>query len=266
MSSQTRNRVALTLMELVVVLSVLALLAALTVPKLVDITQRSRSGTQAFSLADINRQIEIFYGLNQKYPEGWDTLTTDGGSLYTKLSTELTSLLSTTTLSDDQVSSLKNAGIGHLFLQDATATDPSSSGTDRRHLGTGSGHDGTANINAVVVIDKSSGGKGLNLLVTDFGLNPNKAASDTTMPRISANTYVVFGLGPKSSMVQSQIQEAPILEHNMSATAYSRALAVFEVPNTGTTAARLVGVLGPDGRSKKVSLADYESQTGPTNH
>ena len=32
------------------------------------------------SLADTMRMIETYYGVNHKYPDGWDTLMVDGGS------------------------------------------------------------------------------------------------------------------------------------------------------------------------------------------
>lgn len=269
MSHQNNLRKGMTLMELIVVLSILALLAAIAIPKLVDVYERSRSGTQAYSLADVTRQVETFFGMNKKYPDGWDTLTVDGGAIYSKLAPELKSpktLLTTVTITPDQVTSLNSAGIQHVFLHDVSVADPSGSGVDRRHLGTGTGHDGTANINTLVAIDKSTGSDGLNLLLNDFGLNPNKSITDTAMTRINNNTYVVLGLGPKCTLVQSQIQEAPLLEHSTSAANYSRALAVFEVPNTGTVKAKLVGVIGPDGRSKRVSIQDFNSQTGVVPH
>lgn len=281
-------RAGLTLMELVVVISILALLAALVVPKLADLVERSRSSTQAYSTADVSRQIETFFGLNKKYPDGWDTLMdSSDGSLYSKLNTGLTSsssltdssgntttvgpILTTTTLSSDQVASLNNAGIGHAFLHDSIS-QASSSGTDRRHFGTGTGHDGTTNISTFAAINEAAGSKGLLMLINDFGLNPNRSASDTTLTRINANTYVVFGLGPKSTLVQTQIQEAPFMENASSSTTYSRALAVFEVPNassvTGTalSKAKLVGVFGPDGRTKGGAVSDYNNISGVQPH
>ena len=269
-----RARRGLTLLELVVVIGILALLSALIIPKIADLIGRSRSSTQAYSTADVSRQLEIFIGLNPGYPDGWDALTGTSGALYSKLNPALTttssglgSVLSTASLSDDQITSLNTAGIGHVFLHDALSA-PSSSGTDRRHLlpASAGSHDGTANVNQVAVINSADGSRGLDLLVNSFGLNPNKAATDTTYTRIRANTYVVFGLGPKSTIVQKQILEAPILENDLSSTTYSRALAVFEVPITGTSRAKLVGVFGPDGRSKGTALTDYRNQNGPQPH
>lgn len=257
-------------MELLVVLSILALLAAISIPKLVDVFERSRSATQAYSTADVGRQLEIYFGLNHKYPDGWDSLTDASGAIYSKLAPEIESpntVLTTLTLTDDQVASINAAGIGHVFLHDATS-QASISGTDRRHLGDGTGHDGTANIKTLVAIDKTTGSDGLSLLIDGFGLNPNRSSGDTTLPRISKNEYVVFGMGPRSTIVQSQIHEAPLMEHTTSATNYSRALVVFEIPATAgdRTKAKLVGVFGPDGRSKSVSISHFNNAAGVPAH
>jgi prepilin-type N-terminal cleavage/methylation domain-containing protein len=262
-------RRAFSLMELLVVLSILALLAAIAIPKIIDAIERGRSATQAYSSADVARQVEIYFGLNHKYPDGWDTLTEDGGSLYTKLAPELKSpntILTTATLTADQITSLNNAGIHHAFLHDTASTDYSSSGTDRRHFSNSASHDGTANITTTAAIDKTTGSEGLEMLKNDFGLNPNMPASDTTLPIISANTYVVFGLGPKSKLVQSSILEAPIMEHTNSASSYSRAMVVFQVPNTGTAKAKMVGVMGPDGRTKRTASQDFNNPNGAQPH
>jgi prepilin-type N-terminal cleavage/methylation domain-containing protein len=282
-------RDGLTLMELVVVLGVLALLAGLVVPKLADFADRSRSATQAYSTSDVSRQIEMYYGMNRKYPDGWDLLTqsSDPTSLFANMNALLTTsitttdgggtpttagpILTTATLSSEQISALSNVGIGHAFLHDATSA-VSSSGTDRRHFGTGAGHDGTTNVNTFAVINKTAGSRGLSILINDFGLNPNKAANDTTLTRINANTYVAFGLGPKNTMVQTQMLEAPLMENRDSSTKYSRPIAVFEVANapalTGSPLgnAKLVGVIGPDGRTKGMSSSDYANVNGVQPH
>lgn len=266
-----------TLMELLVVLGILALLATILIPKLSTLEERSRSAVQAYSTADVARQLEIFNALNRKYPDGFDTLLAapGGTALYSKLAPELktpNTVMSTVTLTDAQIQSLSLAGVGHAFLHDSTSA-PSASGNDRRHFGTGTGHDGTANINTFAAIDKTTTSEGFSILVNDFGLNPNRNFPDTSgtpYPRINANDYVVFGLGNKSTIVQSQVLEAPTLDHANSATSYSRALLVYEVPaataaNVGTKA-KLVGIIAPDGRTKAMSVGDFNNVNGQQAH
>lgn len=272
MTHSAKNRSAFTLVELLVVLAILVVLAAIAIPKVIDTFDRSRAAAQAYSTSDISRHIENFYALNSKYPDGWDSLTDSSGGLYSKLATEIkspNSFLTTAALSSDQIASLSGAGIGHIFLHDAVSA-ASDSGTDRRHFGSGSGHDGTANVTTVAVIDTSANSDGMHLLVDSFGLNPNRnpayTVSTADTPRIAANTYVVFGVGPRSTVVQSQVQEAPIFALNGNSTNYARALVVFEVPNSGTNRAKFVGAFGPDGRSKKVALSHFNNPNGVPTH
>jgi hypothetical protein len=153
-----------------------------------------------------------------------------------------------------------------------TTSPVSFSGTDRRHFGTGSGHDGTANVNTFAVVNTAADSRGLSILINDFGLNPNKSANDTTLTRINANTYVAFGISFKNTLVQTQVLEAPLMENKDSATKYSRPIAVFEVANAPSLAgsplanAKLVGIIGPDGRTKAMSTADWNNISGVQPH
>jgi prepilin-type N-terminal cleavage/methylation domain-containing protein len=257
-------RKAMTLMELVVVIGIMALLAAITIPKLIDVFERSRSGTQAYSIAEASRMIETHYGVYKKYPDGWDALTDSGGKMYSKLSPNLigTTAVPQTfftihTLTDSQISSLSRVGIGHMFLHDATSL-PSDSGTDRRHFGDGSGHDGTANIRTVLALDETVGSDGYRLLVDEFNMTPNNSTA-----LLTNNVFIVVGFGPKCTAVQSVVQGAPLMEHLDPAKYYSRALAVFQVPVTSGASARFVGVFGPDGRTLKSSISDYQGGEVP---
>lgn len=257
-------RKAMTLMELVVVIGIMALLAAITIPKLIDVFERSRSGTQAYSIAEASRMIETHYGVYKKYPDGWDALTDSSGAIFTNLSPNLKAprtFFVTHSLTDDHIASLKRVGISHVFLHDTSATvNPSDSGTDRRHFGDGSGHapDFTADIRTVVAVSEAAGSDGFNLLVNEFNLMPNNSTK-----LLDNNVFIVFGFGPKNTAVQSVVQGAPLMEHLDSAKTYSRALAVFQVPNAGGASARFVGIFGPDGRTLKTSISDYQGGEVP---
>ncbi|MGE3807385.1 MAG: prepilin-type N-terminal cleavage/methylation domain-containing protein [Gemmataceae bacterium] len=264
-----RKRNGFTLMELLIVVAILALLAAVAIPRLIDVFERSRSGVQSYNLADAARMIETYYGVNKKYPDGWDSLIDEtSGTIYANIHPNLAALLVPVTLEDDpattialdQKVSLNEAGIGHIFQHDATAgVVPSDSGTFRHHLGTGTGHDGTTNVVTLTGIDTTAGSSGYNFLVNDLGLAPNNS---TTL--LTNNKFVVFGFGPKNTAVQSVVQQAPFLDQDKASTRYSRMLAVFMVPISGGGKARLVGVLGPDGRGLADSIRDYNTDPQTT--
>lgn len=259
----------MTLMELLVVISILALLAMLAIPKLIDVYERSRSGVEAYSLTDTARMIEIFYGVNKKYPDGWDTLMDTSGAMYANLNPNLKTprtFFSTATLTPEQILSLNNSGMSHVFLHSTAAgTVPSDSGNERHHMGTGTGHDGTTNVSTFVTLNTAAGTDGFDLLVNEFNVVTNTSAgSEASSTALTNFIYVVLGLGPRSTIVSNTIQSAPLFEAADPTKYYSRGLAVFQVPNTGGGKAKLVGILGPDGRSLKLSLSDY--QTGVVPH
>lgn len=286
-----RNATGFTLIELLVVLGILILLSSLMLVKLDDVYDRSRSSTQAYSLADVGRQIEIFYGLNHKYPEGWDSLMNISASpatapspytRYTKLGAECyapSTLFNVdpTPLTDDMLSSLSKAGISHMFMHSsASGVVASDSATERHHFGhAGAGHDGTYNVDYAVTLNslyESPGvrSEGLKVLLNDFALNPNvddaTIVDDATRPaRIKNNIYIVLGFGKKATLNGNQVLEPPYLEQDGGTGKYSRALAVFEVPSVAgvTTRAKLVGIIGPDGRTRAMAQGDFLSGVSP---
>jgi prepilin-type N-terminal cleavage/methylation domain-containing protein len=280
-----RHRDGFTLVELLVVLGILALLSSLVIVKLGDLSARTRSATQAYSLADTSRQVEIYYGLNNEYPCGWDSLQSADGTIaaYSPMKPMLSPSLagpgrtilntSTTVLTADQIKSLNAAGIYMLMLHDVTlsgmtpAVPPSDSGTTMNMIAPGMmGIDNVLTLNVTLTEGPPVVySEGLSLLLRDFGLNPMRTDPTTVaaLPsRIANSLYVVVGLGRKCMLVSHTIVEAPFFDQADSDKYYSRALGIFEVPLTGGAPAKFIGLIGPDGRTKDMSASDYRSHDG----
>jgi general secretion pathway protein G len=258
----------MTLMELLIVVAILGLLAMVAVPKLFDAYERSRSGVQTYSVAEASRAVETYYGTYRKYPEGLDTLLQESStsSLYGKLNPTLAGMLTTADLSGGATpmyTALTNLGMSHIFTHDDTGVLPSDSGQKRHHIGTGNGHDGTSNLSTFAALDTSNPTV-QNILLQDFNVNPNRDSS-TDSAVLTANTFVVFGLGPRNTMVGTLHQSAPIYESAKPDSFYARAILIFMVPNTMTsvTKARFIGAIAPDGRSIQDSLSDYNKGATP---
>lgn len=262
------QRAAMTLMELLIVVSILGLLALIAIPKLVEVYEKSRSGVQSYSLADVSRMMENHYGAYGKYPDGLDSLLneSDLGSKYTKLHSNLGGMTTIHTLTAGQRTSLGLAGIGHVFGHADAVTPYSDSGTLRHHFGAdgSSGHDGTSNVGKAVRLDASNA-VALAIL-KDFNLNANQSASLDDAFYATTNVFLLFGVGPRNTMVGRTNQTAAIFDSATPASNYARAIAIFMVPAVDPTTtvpkpARLVGVIGPDGRSVKDSINDYNGNT-----
>jgi prepilin-type N-terminal cleavage/methylation domain-containing protein len=265
-----RHRDGMTLMELLIVVAILGLLAMVAIPKLFEAYDRSRSGVQTYSVAEASRAVENYFGTYRRYPEGLDTLTQEAssGTLYAKLNPNLAALLTTSDLSSGTpplYTPLTNLGISHIFAHDDTGVQPSDSGQKRHHIGTGTGHDGTANLSTFAVLDTSNPTV-QNILLQDFNVNPNRDSS-TDAAALSNNLFVVFGLGPRNTMVGTLHQSAPLYESANPDKYYARAILVFMVPinpaPTAVTRARFLGAIAPDGRSIQDSLTDYNKGATP---
>jgi general secretion pathway protein G len=75
---------AFTLIEILIVVVILGILAAIVVPQFTSATQDSQAGNLKTQLGTLQRQIELYYAKNNSYPnfagEGWGT-TTDATSM-----------------------------------------------------------------------------------------------------------------------------------------------------------------------------------------
>jgi general secretion pathway protein G len=77
-------RKAFTLVEILIVVVILGILAAIVVPQFTSATQDSQAGNIKSQLGTLQRQIELFQAKNNEYPDfgtdGWGT-TTDTGTM-----------------------------------------------------------------------------------------------------------------------------------------------------------------------------------------
>jgi general secretion pathway protein G len=75
---------AFTLIEILIVVVILGILAAIVVPQFTSATQDSQAGNLKTQLSTLQRQIELYYAKNNDYPnfagEAWGT-TTDATSM-----------------------------------------------------------------------------------------------------------------------------------------------------------------------------------------
>jgi prepilin-type N-terminal cleavage/methylation domain-containing protein len=264
MTKQT-NRPGLTLTELLVVLAILALLASLVVVRLSGILERSQSAVQASSLSDVARTIENYYGIHKSYPDGWDTLV-EGSGLYGAgrnshtLHPNLVSMLNGTPAPLDAATtgaSLKAVGINHGTTHvDPTSfpdLSPSDSGSnpDGLHSGHFVGGHGGGSALSVVFLNKSNSAVDY-LLKNELNLPSSVVAS---------HQFIVLGFGPRNWAVSEIVQQAPLVESGDPGRYYSRALAVFMLGNSAQEKAQFVGVIGPDGRSIRQSINDFNEQS-----
>lgn len=78
-----RNSKAFTLVEILIVVVILGILAAIVVPQFTNATQDAQAGNLKTQLSSLNSQIELYRARNNSYPDFsqatvWDDLKTGG--------------------------------------------------------------------------------------------------------------------------------------------------------------------------------------------
>jgi prepilin-type N-terminal cleavage/methylation domain-containing protein len=239
-----RARRGLTLIELVVVVAILGVLAAMLLPKFEGLQNAADHAAAASSVADTAKLIETYKSSKMVYPDGWDSLT-DGAAMWTSgnvgtktkgLDDELAGKLTvmTTALTAAQVSAFQSVGINTILNVTTTSTDrPGDMFTTPVLLST----------STKLVVVNNSNSDGMKIIDHVYRQNKLAGATSGTLP---ANTQlVVFGLGPQNALLTgNSMMEAPTYGHVNAQYIYNRLLVVFELTASKVT---FKAVLGADG-------------------
>lgn len=219
-----KNRPGLTLIELVVVLTILTALGGLLVPVIGNVLQRTHFAKCAATIPDITRQISRSFAQDLRYPNGWDSLIAEGGGLASAIlppGLATNGELQVVTLTADQAAGLRSVGITEVVDLDDTLTsgvtwEAAELGKAARALETGE---------EVVVLDND--GESVEIL----GLKRHLSDPDVI--------YIVFGIGQNSTAVGTGglFVEAPIhfgAEDELNPSdVYQRYVAIFSVDGDG---------------------------------
>lgn len=248
MQKQRRRR-GLTLIELIVVLTILVAVAGLTVPIFPGLLDRTGHATGAANMADVDNMLSQFYATNLAYPDRFDSLIDSDGSIYSKIpsaaSTGTNPSLQIGALTANQATSLKRSGIEQLLTMRTAPVDEE--------------NDYDATFDATLDLGQSGAvvniAAGANVVWLRSGSAWEELRREPTEEddegevSYQLNTYdrfVVFGFGDRTTAVGETILRPPVgFGSHRPAEVYQRMLVVFEIPS-GTSAgqpARYVGSL-----------------------
>lgn len=249
-------RRGLTLIELVVVVAILGVLAAMLLPKFEGLQSSANHAAAASSAADAARVIGTYKSSKMVYPDGWDSLMS-GTALWTpgnvgqqtkglhlQLSDPTTGKLTnlSTALTSTQVTALASAGITKVYNLTTTLTSsrPGDMFTTPETIST--------TTKLAIVNPGTSGGKKIIDHIYRQNLQPGMTSGtinpDTSGVGDGVSQLIVFGIGPQSALVPNSMLEAPTYGNVNAQFIYNRLLAVFELTASKVT---FKGVLGCDG-------------------
>lgn len=291
LSNHTRRaKQGFTLLELIIVVSILVILAGFVLGKLDILDMKANKGVAASNMGGVSRYLQMFRVNSTQYPDGWDSLLTTGGTLWGTTSPDGKCLdpqvigptlslvpgspqkLSTTTIVGDEVRSLARMGITTLYTVDTTAgIGAPGDAFGNNHLGTPSTTVTVANAVPVATLNLGTDPHApANAPVGSFegdAVNIARHIYPSTNPAApmvpAGKKLVVFGFGPYNKCIGNTpgalLNEAPFYANTNQTKYYNRFLCVFEVDDGGSRA-KLVGVLGSDGDLITEEIADFYEQ------
>ena len=251
--ARRRSLNAFTLIELLVVIIIVAALAALVVPNVGSFGRSTDMAVSAKSQADIANNVQQFFVLQKRYPQGLDSLLDTAGAIYgsntqngdtqiyglpysgadnTRLQVQLTVNALTNTANAEYARSLTRSGLDWVYDHDTTVINSNTSNTTFRGLiadanGTGNAAPTTLNVAEVT---------GTPLL--------NKLAPSGLK---AGQRVVAFGFGQRNTAIGKTSTTTPLYP-GADKTYYGRYVVYFMIYASGERAT-LLGVSDSYGRT-----------------
>ena len=199
-----KRRSGLTLIELVVVMTVLAALAAIVIPMFPNLLRRAHKVSDATNTSELAKAIQTHQAMFLSYPDQYDLLT-DGSAFPAYLpggsAAAFGNFVKLDTLSADEIAALGRVGVTFVQKLSKDATGPGFHPTMNPYAGD----------YKTAQVDLAKDGTTIQFARID--LAAAQAANPAFLQTISANDptakFIVLGVGPRCTMVGQTMQEAP---------------------------------------------------------
>jgi len=285
-SSRAHPRAGFTLVELVVVLLILAAVAGLVIPAVGGLGRTTDMAASAKTQSDIANNLQQFFLLQKRYPQGCDSLLQNPGgtgtlALYAPVTDAATGqqvsglttsspnafgALTLGSLTGQQLRSFSRAGFEYMFdhetydpLTGNGAVNANDSGIFQRNVPSS-----TASTFACAVLNPTLAtnlATSSNLYTVLRGLVPSELRPNATttsnwdwVPE-PGTQIVAVGIGPRCRLVPTTMMSTPVYPGN-DGKYYGRYLAFFKVFNTGERAV-LIGVSDAYGRTSDYTINQF---------
>lgn len=231
-------RRGLTLLELVVVLTVLAAVAGILVPMLPNLLRKAHKSVDATQSGELAKALQMYQAQFTSYPDNFDLLT-DGTTFPAYLPSDggaFGGFVEAASLTTDELKALRRVGIQNVQKLAVDRTPSGFHPTRNPYAGTITSDvvtinsDGTTSpsVKFAVIDPKNSGATSYAAI-----LAANPSFLQTVINADPTARYVVFGVGPRCSMVGQVIQDAPMSTPQKKTftpdNTYSRVGVIFKV-------------------------------------
>jgi type II secretory pathway pseudopilin PulG len=260
-----RRSAALTLIELVVVMTILIALAGLVIPQLANLGRQSDMAATGATQSDLANNLQLHFIQLRRYPTGMDSLLTTTGALFLPVMDATTGLqitglpksgpdlhlqlevidlatLDTASGSTSKFrSSVSRTGFDFVYDHDVTVVNANDSGTTRRPSGTSIFGSSATTLPVAAIKDGTAIAK---------AIYPATAGVIPTTVKL-----VAFGVGPSNSTIGTTAMNSPIYP-GCDGTYYGRYVAIFKVLANGSRA-QLAMVVDSYGRFPDYTQKQY---------
>ncbi len=260
-SWQRKNRAGFTLIELVIVLVVIATLAGLAIPLVSMLVRSSNMAASASNQQELANNIELYFALQKRYPQGFDSLVDGSGAIYA----------SDTTDSNTQSYGLPYAGADGTRMQAQLTAGTLTNATGAEYLRsfTRSGFD-WVNDHDTTVVNSNNSGVTFRGLIANANNTGNTAPTSVNVAEVTgaaliakllpgglpaSSRLVALGIGGRNTAIGKTLTAAPVYP-GADGKYYGRFIAVFQVFASGERAV-LVGVVDPYGRTTDYTIQQF---------
>jgi len=253
-SASLSLRTAFTLIELVVVLMIIAAIAGLVIPQIGMLGRTTDMAASAKTQADLANNVQLFFTLQKRYPQGLDSLLDSSGAVYasdtsnadtqnrglpyagadgTRLQAQLSAASLTTATGADYLRSLTRSGFDWVYDHDTTAgVNSNNSGSTFRGLIADANGTGSSAPTSIAVAEVT--GSALLAKLVPGGLK-------------SGERVVAFGFGPRNTAISKTVTNCPTYP-GCDGRYYGRYIVYFKIYASGERAT-LVGASDSYGRT-----------------
>lgn len=263
-SVRRASRLGFTLIELVVVIIIIATIAGFVIPQIGMLGRTSDMAATAKTQADIASNIQLYFTLQKRYPQGLDSLLDGSGALYAPPGASVTEAtqvygmpvngagsawlggdaagsnaaqLSVAALTGDTLKSLTRSGFDYVYDHSTSVVNSNNSATAQRYLIANGATAAPTSVNVAEV----TGAVLLGRLV------PQGLAS--------TERVIAMGVGPKNAAISKTLTNSPIYP-GCDGKYYGRYIVYFKVYSSGERAT-LVGVSDSYGRTPDYSQQQF---------